>query len=158
MKLGTARATLDVDVRHRQMATGGTAGLGHRDPARVLAATIVARIEERDALRGRRVGRVADHIRGAREIDGEHRRPGVEIADELAFVDHAGGVVQQLDGDRREPNRNLAFEQRDAASDRHRFERWRLGSGHANTTTGEGHARKSYGPGDAITNFWVKAR
>ena len=85
MKLGAAGATLDIDVRHGQIATGGAAGLGDRDPARVLAAAIVGGVQERDALRGRRVGRIADQIGGAREIDGEHRRAGVDVADELTL-------------------------------------------------------------------------
>ena len=132
---------VDIDVRRDELAAGGLPGLGDRDAARVLAAALVGRVQERDPLRGRRVGRIADDVRGAREVDGQHRRAGVDVAGELALGEHARGVVQELDGDRCEAHRDLPLEQRHAAGHRHRFFR-RNGLGAWRTRRGLGIAEK----------------
>jgi hypothetical protein len=58
MELGTARATLDVDVRNGQVTARAAAGLGDGDAARVIAAALVGGVQEGDALGGGRVRRV----------------------------------------------------------------------------------------------------
>jgi hypothetical protein len=91
----------------------------------VVAATLVGRVEEGDALGGGGVGRIADAIARALQLDRQHCRARVDLADQLAFGEHARGAVDQLDRDGREPHGDLALEQRDPARDRHRFARRR---------------------------------
>ena len=62
MKLGTAGATLDIDVRHAEIAARSATGLGDGDAARVVATALVGGVEKCDALRGRRVRRIADLV------------------------------------------------------------------------------------------------
>src|SRR5262249_37614876 len=94
------------------------------------------------ALCGRCIGRIRDAIDGACEIDGEHRRAGVDVAGDLTLGEHARRAVEQIDRDRRETHRDLALEQRHATCDRHPFARRDRLRCTANTTSC--HHRKSY--------------
>ena len=60
MQLVAARAALEVDVGRDEVAAGDPARLLDGDPARVVAAAIVGGVEQRGALGGGAVGRVAD--------------------------------------------------------------------------------------------------
>ena len=147
-QLGAARAALDIDVRRREVAAGDAAGLAERDPARVVAAAIVGGVQERDALRGGSIRQIADAIGGAREVDGEHRRAGVGVAGQLAFGQDARGAVQDLDGDRREPDLDVALEQRHAARERHRLSGRQGRRGCAARAARRGHPENARGPAE----------
>src|SRR5262249_27204288 len=55
-----ARAALEVDVGRCELAARDPAGLLERDPAGVIAAALVGGVQQRRALGGGAVGRVAD--------------------------------------------------------------------------------------------------
>src|SRR5687768_251312 len=141
MHFGAPRTALDIDERCGQIAARGAARLGERDAARVVAAAFVTRVQQRDSLCGRCVGRIGDAIGRALEVDGQHRRAGVDIAGELALGEHARGAVQEIDRRRCQAHGDFAFEQRDLAGHRHRFSGWRRLGGPARTAS-NGHLPK----------------
>lgn len=53
MELGPAGAALDIDEWGGQVAACRPTGLGNCDPARMVAATLVGGVQERDPLRRR---------------------------------------------------------------------------------------------------------